>query len=90
MNTFAVCYDLNKPGQNYTALIDAIKGLSSNWWHHLDSTWIIKTSLSVVDVRDRLSKHIDQSDELLIMTCHAPAAWTGFNAEGSQWLKANL
>ena len=90
MFTYAICYDLNRPGQNYAGLIGAIKSLAKNWWHNLDSTWLITTDLSVVSVRDKLAAHLDSSDELLVMECSAPAAWTGFSQQASQWLKQNL
>lgn len=86
----AICYDLNRPGQNYAGLIDAIKKLSSNWWHCLDSTWLVRTSLTTEQVRDKLSPHMDKNDELLVMACGAPAAWCGFDSQCSSWLKANL
>ncbi|WP_209021761.1 hypothetical protein [Nocardioides sp. 503] len=38
MACLLITYDLNTPGQGYTALHDEIKSLGA-WWHHLDSTW---------------------------------------------------
>lgn len=36
-------------------------------------------------------RHIDGNDELLVVNIGTGgAAWTGFNARGSQWLKDNL
>jgi hypothetical protein len=87
--TYMVGYDLNKPLQNYTELITAIKAYDT-WWHHLDSTWIIKTDETAAQIRDNLTKHIDANDELLVAKIGAPAAWRGFNEKGSQWLKDNL
>lgn len=89
MRTYLIGYDLNKPGQNYDKLIEAIKGYGT-WWHHLDSTWIIKTNNSAVEIRDLLGKHMDTSDELLVVRLSGEGAWQGFNAEGSKWLKDNL
>lgn len=45
MNTLLVGYDLNRPGQNYTELIEYLKS-QVTWWHHLDSTWLVVTSKS--------------------------------------------
>ncbi|AIY19570.1 SinR family protein [Pimelobacter simplex] len=87
MSTKLIAYDLNAPGQNYDALIDAIKGLGA-WWHHLDSTWLVKTGVSASDIRDRLAKHIDSGDELLVVDVTGDArAWRGFDDRGSKWLK---
>jgi hypothetical protein len=90
MKSFLIGYDLNKPGQNYENLFVAIKKLAGTWWHCLDSTWIIKSDSTAAAIRDALSPHIDQSDELLVVELSGVGAWVGFNAECSGWLKENL
>lgn len=89
MKTYIIGYDLNRPGQDYADLIAAIKTYST-WWHHLDSTWIIKTNETAQQVRDKLTPHIDNTDELLVVGSSGEGAWTGFNDKGSTWLKDNL
>lgn len=64
---YLISYDLISPGKEYKNLHDAIKGLSTTWWHCLESVWIIKTSSGAVAIRDSLSKHIDQNDKLLVV-----------------------
>jgi hypothetical protein len=87
MATLLVGYDLNTPGKNYDDLIDAIKAESA-WWHHLDSTWLVKSSKTPVQLRDALKKHIDANDELLVIDVTGDSrAWSGFNDPGSKWLK---
>lgn len=83
-------YDLNKSDKDYDGLIDKIKEISGTWWHHLDSTWIIKTNKSAQEIRDLLSPFIDSNDELLVAQISGDAAWKGFNDKGSSWLKNNL
>lgn len=91
MATLLIGYDLNRPGQNYPELFDAIKALGTTWWHHLDSTWIVVANLTPVQVRDRLGRHLDAGDELLVMDVSGDAAaWKGFDERGSQWLRDNL
>lgn len=86
MATLLIGYDLNK-AKNYPDLIEAIKSLGA-WWHHLDSTWLVKTSLTPVQVRDRLKTHLDSDDELLVIDVTSrPRAWIGFSDGGSKWLK---
>ena len=91
MNTYIIGYDLNRPrGQDdYPNLIQALKALP-NWWHYLDSTWIVKSSESAITIRNELQKHIDSGDELLVARLSGEAAWVGFNDTGSNWLKSNL
>ena len=90
MQTFLIGYDLNKTGQDYADLIDAIKKLSSTWWHHLDSTWIIKSNSTAIAIRDILAAHIDGNDELLVVKLTGDGAWAGFNDKGTKWLINNL
>ncbi|WP_335955895.1 hypothetical protein [Acinetobacter guillouiae] len=89
MKTYLIGYDLNKKGQDYTGLTNKIKEFP-NWWHHLDSTWIIKTSKTAVEIRDILLPYIDGNDELLVVHLSGEGAWKGFNEKGSKWLKDNL
>lgn len=90
MATLLVAYDLNAPGQRYAELTEHLKALGT-WWHHLDSTWLVKTSLRPKQLRDDLRQYLDDGDELLVIDVSGdPAAWTGFKPRGSEWLKSNL
>ncbi|WP_397428658.1 hypothetical protein [Pseudofrankia sp. BMG5.37] len=83
-------YDLTMPGQNYDGLITAIKGYGA-WWHHLDSTWLVKSDKTPTQIRDDLAKHIDEGDELLVVDVSGDArAWHGFNQSGSDWLRKHV
>lgn len=88
--SYLISYDLNKSGQNYSLLIEKIKEIANGYWHHLDSTWIIKHSGSATDIRDALAPFIDSNDELLVVKLTREAAWKGFNTRGSEWIKTNL
>lgn len=90
MAAYIIGYDLNKSGQDYEELITAIKSISGTWWHHLDSTWIVVTSKTAVQIRDLLLSHIDTNDELLVAKLSGEAAWYGINEKGSNWLRSNL
>jgi hypothetical protein len=90
MTTYLVGYDLNRPSQDYDDLIVAIKTLSGGtWWHNLDSTWIFRSELSAVAIRDILLRHIDQNDELLVVALTGEGAWF-LSTSGSNWLLRNL
>ena len=94
MATYLIGFDLNKEGSAYQEanekLSEAIKSLSSTWWHHLDSTWIVVSEMSAEQIRDRLSPHIDSNSELLVARASGEGAWKGFNQKGSDWLKSHL
>ena len=70
-----ISYDLNNPGQNYSALHNEIKK-AGTWWHHLDSTWIISTNSSPNEWTERLRKHMDDNDYLLVIeVCENYNGW---------------
>lgn len=90
MATLLVGYDLNKPAQNYPGLIEHLKRFGT-WWHHLDSTWLVRTNLTPEQLRDQLKSLVDSNDELLVIdVTDEGAAWTGFNHKGSAWLEEYL
>ena len=66
MNVYAICYDLNRPGQSYKDLHAAITKLG-HWWHQLDSTWLVLTSNSADEIYRQLRPHMDNNDRLLVI-----------------------
>lgn len=66
MSVYCVSYDLNKAGQNYNALYDELKK-SPGWCHPLDSTWLISTRETAQQLSDRLRRHLDNNDSLLVI-----------------------
>lgn len=87
MDTILIGYDLDRPGQNYKTLIDKLNEFGSHW-HCLDSTWIVKTTMSAIQVRDLLRPLIDATDKILVLNVtNDMAAWAGFSNECSAWLK---
>jgi len=89
MSVMLIGYDLRKPGQDYVPLFDEIKRLGE-WWHCLDSTWMVNTTVSVEQARNRLLTKMDQNDQLLVITVVRPAAWSLTNPICSQWLTDKL
>lgn len=89
MATFVITYDLNKPGQNYSSLHDAIKQLGQ-WWHCQDSTWVVVSGLTATQIRDALKSKMDSKDNLLVVQSAGVGAWFGFSQECSDWLKEHL
>jgi hypothetical protein len=80
MSKYIVTYDLRKPGQNYDALIAAIKKYT--WAKVTESSWFIKTSDSASVVRDNLTRHIDSGDRLMVAALTGEAAWLNCIASG--------
>lgn len=90
MPTLMIGYDLSRPGQDYGDLIESIKQAGA-WWHHLDSTWLVKTSLNASAMRDRLGAYLDSDDELLVLDVSGDGwAGKGFEQRAYDWIRNNL
>jgi len=61
-----IAYDLRRPGQQYAALHEAIKGLGA-WWHYLDSTWLVDTALNAHQIWEHLATHVDRNDRVMVI-----------------------
>jgi hypothetical protein len=76
----AINYDLRQPGRDYSGVFEAIKSCGS-WWHYLESTWLVDTTLSAKGIWNRLAPHVHSNDRVLI---HAVGSdhqgWLSLNA----------
>jgi hypothetical protein len=83
-----ITYDLVNPGQNYQALLQAIKA-SPTWARLGGSSYLIFTEQTPVQVRDDLMRVLDRNDKLYVGVAPPPAAWTGMPEEVSNWIRTN-
>lgn len=88
MKVYQVNYDLRKQ-RNYDALYERIKKYD-NWCHPLESTWVIVTNQSAVQIRDNLIQAMDRDDGLLVTRLSGEAAWYGLSDQVSAWLRPQL
>jgi len=88
MSLYQISYDLRKQ-RNYDALYERIKAYG-NWCHALESSWVISTAQSAVQVRDNLRQVLDSDDGLLVTRLSGEAAWYGLSETISTWLKTQL
>lgn len=63
---YSVSYDLKNAGRSYKDLYDEIKKCDS-WWHYLESTWLISSTLSANELADKFMKYIEQKSDLLLV-----------------------
>lgn len=63
---YSITYDLKAPGRDYSGMYKAIKS-TGTWWHYLESTWLVATDESPSQIGEKLRRHIDQNDRLLII-----------------------
>ena len=66
---YMVTYDLNKEGQNYEDVIEAIKAASSGvWCTYWKSSFLIKSNLTSADaVFEKIQPHLDSNDSVLVI-----------------------
>jgi hypothetical protein len=85
-----VNYDLNKTGQNYDSLITYLKSHDS-WAKPLKSSFLVKTSLTVTQLRDGILQHIDSNDAVLVFNVDGKF-WGGYGLpdDVATWLKNNV
>ena len=83
-----ITYDLNKPGKDYGSLYDAIKKIGA-WWHYLDSTWLVETSMTTLQISEQLRKETDENDYLLIIRVYKDyQGW--LKKEAWEWLNSKI
>lgn len=88
MGVYCVSYDLNKAGQDYEGLYGALKEFP-DWWHYLDSTWLVSTNESAYAIFDKLHQHLDENDSLLIVQVGKDySGW--LSEEAWEWIKRNV
>jgi hypothetical protein len=90
MSALLISYDLNRPGQGYSDLHEAIKSLGTSWWHYLDSTWIVSTSLTPTQAFAKLQPTVDTNDSIFIVdiTADTNAGW--LPAKAWEWIKKHV
>jgi hypothetical protein len=73
LRTYWVSYDLDKPGQDYTDLLNAIRTIGGV--RILFSDWLIKGSFTAVQLRDHLTQFLDGNDRIFVAELTGVAAW---------------
>jgi hypothetical protein len=97
MPIYLVGYDLNHGTESeYADLIGAIKEFG-DWWHCLDSTWLVDHAGPASAIYATLAPHLENPDDeeagdrLLVARMGRGAAWTGsFSDDCEEWLEENL
>ncbi len=88
MKSKIVSYDLCTPGRDYKALYEKLKSYTK-WGKITESTWLIKSDKTCVDIRDELKAVMDKNDRLVVTETTDCAAWSNVICS-SEFLKENL
>jgi hypothetical protein len=91
MAIYMIGYDLHpSKDESYDELFAALETIGTGYWDCLESTWLIMTEKTAVQIRDEIAQHIKPDDRILIMRYGEGAAWLGFQQECQTWLEDNL
>lgn len=61
-----ITYDLHRPVQNYPELHEKIKKIGT-WWHYLESTWLVDTSLTPQQAWEQIASQVDKDDSVFVV-----------------------
>ena len=89
MSSYIVSYDLKgaTPTQ-YETVAERIKSIGA-WGKVLESTWVVVSDKSAIEIRDHISSVLSSNDRLLVVESNHEAAW--FNAIcKNKWLVDNI
>jgi hypothetical protein len=91
MTLVLVSYDIHPlQGEAQEKIENTIKELGA-WWHHLETTWILRCDRTPTEVRDALAASIGTNDQLLVFDIsYCKGAWLGISEAGEQWLSQSL
>lgn len=84
-----ISYDLKQPDRDYNSLYDAIKNAGTNWWHYLESVWIINTNLSVDDCSNLLHGNMDPNDTLFVVDITGQKYQGWLPSKAWEWFTSN-
>ena len=87
MAVLLVTYDLNKPGQDYSDLLKAIK--SYTWARLSESSYAIVTDKTPTTISGELKPFLDASDYIYIVNLKRPF-WEFGLKEINEWLEKHL
>lgn len=86
---FAIYYQLNITGKDYTPLFDAIKTIGP-WMNYISGMWMVRTSSQTESkvIFDALIPYIDDKDYLFVVELTSNSY--GFLPQNAwDWIKAN-
>ena len=88
MNTLIITFDLVNAAVNYEMVVKKIR-LHQHWARLGTSAYLIKTHLTVLQVRDDLRQALKNGDKLFVGVCPVPSAWHGQPEDVSKWILQN-
>lgn len=86
MKHYSITYDLRSPGQNYSALYEAIKSFGT-YAKPTESQWIVKSQLTSREIYNRLAPHLDSNDLIFVAAIDLADVWWVLSKPVADWVK---
>lgn len=86
---YAITYDLNKSGQDYSSLFAKIRSMGDSL-KPLQNLWLLSSSYSVETVRDELHSTMDNNDSLFVARLSSGSYGACMAPEAHDWIEARL
>ena len=86
---YLITYDINTAIKDYNEMYDAIKSISNDYQHPLESVWLVNTQFDKIKVYDIVHEKMSSKDFLLIV--EVKGTYYGWlNTKVWEWLKDRL
>jgi len=85
---YLITYDLKRPIQNYTELFNLLRN-KGDWWHYLDSTWLIRSNDSINSLADDIRNILDPNDRFLIFEVTGKYSQGWLSSEAWEWINSH-
>lgn len=89
MRKYLITYSLKTPNKDYTPFYNALKSMGP-WWHHLESTWIIKSDLTPKEIYSRIGPGLLTVRDFILVVEIVPTNKEGFlPREAWDWINSD-
>jgi hypothetical protein len=88
MNTVIIIFELGIPAFHQERLVQKIRTYPS-WARVAANSYLVKTHLNPVQVRDELKQFLHGADKIFVGICPIPSAWHGQPEDVSKWILEN-
>jgi hypothetical protein len=75
MACYMIACELNRPGDDYIDLVEAIERLDTRWRPCLEGMWLVVTEKSAAEIRDELRAYLGPNDQLFVAQLSGEVAW---------------
>ena len=83
MKPFVVSYDLDKPGQDYSGLVNRLKQHGATRIQY--SQWVLRSTWTAMQLLNDLGAYLDSNDRILVV--QVAGDWAYRNLMGGQAFK---